>query len=85
MLGGVLIIGELFKHVEVLVGFDDGISAVHGIVQDVVLILDRALSQFVTVKKEMGSSHSLSKLSSQKPMIRFMPPRMYPLKVVALI
>ena len=40
MLGDVLIIDELFQHVEVLVGFDDGISTVDIIVQDVVLVLD---------------------------------------------
>ena len=85
MLGDVLIIDELFQHVEVLVGFDDGISTVDGIVQDVVLVLDRALNQFTTVQKEMGSSQSLSKSSSQRPMIRFMPSRMYLLQVVALI
>ena len=85
MLGNVLIIDELFQHVKVLVGFDDGISTVDGIVQDVVLVLDRALNQFTTVQKEMGSSQSLSKSLSQRPMIRFMPSRMYPLQVVALI
>lgn len=85
MLGDVLIIDELFQHVKVLVGFDDGISTVDGIVQDVVLVLDRALNQFTTVQKEMGSSQSLSKSSSQRPMIRFMPSRMYSLQVVALI
>ena len=85
MLGDVLIIDELFQHVKVLVGLDDGISTVDSIVQDVVFVLDRDLIQFATVQKEMSSSQSLSKSSSQRPMIRFMPSRLYSLQVVALI